>query len=231
MTITKCGTPSRLPVQLSAEEDNLVTSLKRMGGAVVLTRANLDLPGPTIIGVNPGYEAITGYTGDEVLGWSPRITQGPLTERRVLDQVRECCQRGRRFEGETVNYRKNGEAFLLHWCINPLRDAAGEITHFLAVQEDVTEQRRYAADWIRAEHAARSALNDRSEHVAAIAEAILVLERTKQHFRSRELAQLRRKLEDVLARPAREESVPASRAAPARLVQPLSARARCTRGA
>jgi PAS domain S-box-containing protein len=196
--------PDFVAVELSPEELTLAESIQPLENAVVLTRATLELPGPTIIAVSRGFERLTGYATADAVGRSPRMLQGPLTDRATLDRLRAVCARGERFEGEAVNYRKDGTPYLLHWCIDPVHRADGTITHFMATQEDVTDQRDYARQWIRAEVARGSALSQTSEQLAAIAEAILVLERTKHSFRSSQLADLRRKLTAV-AKPATGE--------------------------
>lgn len=110
--------------------------------AVTITTADLDPPGPTIMYVNPAFTAMTGYTAAEVLGRTPRILQGPKTDRAVLDRMRAELGAGQVFSGETINYRKDGREFLLNWQVAPIRDATGQITHYVAIQNDVTVQRR-----------------------------------------------------------------------------------------
>ncbi len=76
---------------------------------------------------------MTGYTVEEDIGKTPRILQGPKTERAELDRLHRCLSRGASFFGEEiVNYRKDGSEFVLEWYIVPLRNDAGEITHWMA---------------------------------------------------------------------------------------------------
>jgi|GEM_PF-4028622 len=111
---------------------------------VLITDAAIDPPGPRIVYANPAFSAITGYELSEVLGYSPRLLQGPRTERPVLDQLRYCLKQEQAFLGRTWNYRKDGMAFLMEWSIAPLRlDQGlsldtGDVTHFIAIQRDVT---------------------------------------------------------------------------------------------
>lgn len=85
---------------------------------------------------------MTGYSREEVIGKSPRILQGPKTDRKVLDELRRCLENGEPFFGETINYRKDGSEYYLEWHISPVRDAAGKITHFVSVQRDISERKR-----------------------------------------------------------------------------------------
>ncbi len=109
--------------------------------AVVITDAELAAPGPHIVYVNAAFTAMMGYTATEVLGRSPRMFQGPRSDRAVLRRMRRRLRIGSSFEGETVNYRKNGDDFILAWSVAPIRDAAGRVTHYVSTQHDVTERR------------------------------------------------------------------------------------------
>lgn len=118
------------------------TALNDTFDAIVITTADLELPGPTIVYVNRAFEQMTGYSAQETLGKTPRMLQGPETDRRILDELRRSLQAGRRFSGVVINYRKDGTKFWLEWRISPVRDAAGRITHWLSFQRDITAHRR-----------------------------------------------------------------------------------------
>jgi PAS domain S-box-containing protein len=60
-----------------------------MTESVLITDATLDHPGPFIIYVNPAFERMTGWKKEEVLGKSPRILQGPNTERGIFNNLKE----------------------------------------------------------------------------------------------------------------------------------------------
>lgn len=190
----QAGAQPAEPVELSPAEQALVASLQVLSEPALVTRSELAPPGPAIIGVSPALCALTGYTAAELFGRTPRVFQGPLTQREVIARLRELCGRGERFVGETVNYRKDGTPYLVHWCVNPLRDDSGRVTHFISRQMDITGQHALAREWLDAEQRARAALTQASEQMAAIAEAILVLEKTKRNFRSKELGELRQRL-------------------------------------
>ena len=110
--------------------------------AILITDAQLDLPGPRVVFVNPAFTTMTGYAAEEIVGRTPRILQGPRTDRAVLRRLRLNLERGEGFEGEAINYRKDGMEFVLEWQIAPIRNAAGKITHFVATQRDITGRRK-----------------------------------------------------------------------------------------
>jgi two-component system, cell cycle sensor histidine kinase and response regulator CckA len=122
----------------------LESAVKQSKESIMITDAELDLPGPKIIFVNPAFTQMTGYTAEEVIGKTPRILQGPRTDKTVLSHLRKNLERGELFAGEAINYRKDGKEFDLEWQITPLRDAAGKITHFVATQRDITGRKKLA---------------------------------------------------------------------------------------
>ena len=108
--------------------------------SVLVTTADLDPPGPSIVYVNPAFERMTGWSSAEVLGKSPRILQGPNTDRRVFADLRQTLLSGRVWESLAINYRKDGSQFFMEWSIVPLKDDRGEIYQYVAVQRDVTSR-------------------------------------------------------------------------------------------
>ncbi len=134
-----------LPLEL---RDLLAAAAVAADDAMTVTVADLDEP--RIVFVNPAFTALTGYAAEEVLGRTPRLLQGPATDRAVLDRLRRDLAAGRSFHGQAINYRKDGSEFWLEWRIAPVRDAAGAVSHFVAVQRDATEHRRFLQ---AAEHA------------------------------------------------------------------------------
>lgn len=84
-----------------------------------------------------------------MLGKTPRILQGPETDKSVLRRLRRRLEAGKRFEGETVNYRKDGTPYINHWSIAPVRGEDGEIEYWVSVQRDVTEKRQLEEEVVR----------------------------------------------------------------------------------
>lgn len=106
--------------------------------AVMVTTADLDPPGPTIVSLNGAYTRMTGYEESDLLGKSPRLLQGPKTDRSVLDRLRADLEAGLDFVGRAINYRKDGSEFTLEWTISHIRDAEGRTTHFVSIQRDAS---------------------------------------------------------------------------------------------
>ncbi len=96
---------------------------------------------PTVF-VNQGFEHLTGYTADDVLGRNMRFLQGPATDPESVDRLRQAVSQGKPTTVELLNYRKDGSTFWNRVAITPVRNEAGEVTHFIDIRADVSEQRQ-----------------------------------------------------------------------------------------
>ncbi len=137
-----------------AAEDQLrlaQQALAQIRESVVITETELEEPGPAIVYVNAAFTKMTGWLPEEVTGRSPRFLQGPKTTRKTLDRLRRQLERGEAFEGEDINYRKDGSEFWIDWYIEPLHGPDGEITYWVAVQRDVSEKRELQAQLLQAQ--------------------------------------------------------------------------------
>jgi diguanylate cyclase (GGDEF)-like protein/PAS domain S-box-containing protein len=132
-----------LPVQRSVAAGlTFVQVADAANDIVIITTPDLDLPGPTIIYVNPAFTRLTGYAADEAIGQTPRMLQGPRTSRETLDAIRATLSEGRSTQEKILNFAKCGAPYWLDMRIEPLRDETGTITHFVAIQRDVTLDKR-----------------------------------------------------------------------------------------
>jgi len=128
---------------LLAKDQNFQTIMKRLLEAsimfsfngIMITEAGEGYP---IVYVNDAFCEMTGYGPHEVAGRSPAMLQGPKTDPAVLDRLRRDLDADRLFHGRAVNYRKDGTEFVMEWKIVPIRGDEERITHYLAIQRDVT---------------------------------------------------------------------------------------------
>lgn len=110
--------------------------------AIIITEAtSLALPGPKIIYVNDAFCKMTGYSKEEILGYSPRLLQGPKTDKNELAILRTALEKKEACEIEVINYRKTGEEYWVSMAIAPIVDKNGTITHFLSIERDITSQK------------------------------------------------------------------------------------------
>ena len=99
-------------------------------------------PDNPIIYVNSGFERITGYTASELMNQNCRILQGSDKEQPALEQLRSAIAAGTDTQVVLRNYRKDGSLFWNEFCLTPVRDATGCLTHFIGIQTDITERKQ-----------------------------------------------------------------------------------------
>jgi len=101
--------------------------------------------------VNPAFEELTGYRREEACGRSPRILKSGEQGPEVYQEMWKTILAGNVYRGILVNRKKNGDLFYLEQSICPVRDSAGQITHFIANGRDLTERRRLEAQLVQAQ--------------------------------------------------------------------------------
>ena len=102
--------------------------------------------------VNDAFSQISGYTAAEILGQNPRILQSGLTPLSVHREMWDTLGRGEVWQGELHNQRKDGSRYVEYAIISPIRQADGRITHYLAIKQDITEQKRIADELAQHRH-------------------------------------------------------------------------------
>lgn len=99
-----------------------------------------------IIYANPAFTRVSGYAGAEAAGQNPRILQSGRTPKATYDDMWETLTRGAVWRGELINKRKDGTEYVEKATISPVRQEGGPVTHYLAIKEDITEQKRIAGE-------------------------------------------------------------------------------------
>ena len=120
--------------------ESVITNTK---DSVLITEAEpFDEPGPKIIYVNEAFTKMTGYTAEEVIGKTPRILQGPNSDREELAKLSKAIRKWEPCEITTINYKKSGEEFWINFSVTPVADEKGWYTHWIAIERDITEQKK-----------------------------------------------------------------------------------------
>ncbi len=115
-------------------------ALKNISQGVLVTDANR-----RIVSANIAFCKITGYDEHEMLGLDCKFLQGPLTDPQVVLQVSLSIKAGSQFDGEILNYRKDGTIFWNELTVSPVRDPKGVIVQYIGVTRDITERKRALA--------------------------------------------------------------------------------------
>ncbi|MEI6305222.1 MAG: response regulator [Deltaproteobacteria bacterium] len=122
--------------------------------------------------VNSKFSEISGYSNAEVIGKNPGILNSKTQPKVFFEELWQDILAGKEWEGDFCNRKKSGEIYWEHASISPVRDDTGEITHFVAVKEDITERRRVAEELQIAMQAAEAANNAKSEFIANMSHEI-----------------------------------------------------------
>jgi len=125
-------------IEKEAESRKLAMVAERTDNAVIL--ANQD---GLIEWVNAAFESMTGWTLNEVHGLKPgSFLQGPLTDPHVASEMGLKLSAGEGFHTEIVNYRKDGTSYWVDIEVQPIKDTQGKLTHFMAIEADVSGVKR-----------------------------------------------------------------------------------------
>ncbi|MEB3283180.1 MAG: EAL domain-containing protein [Lyngbya sp.] len=100
-------------------------------------------PNNPIIFANSGFEKITGYSREEVLGKNCRCLQGENRNDLVFARLRQAILEGKPCNLVVQNYRKDGTPFWNELSISPVHNAKGHLTHFIGIQADITQRKYY----------------------------------------------------------------------------------------
>jgi diguanylate cyclase (GGDEF)-like protein/PAS domain S-box-containing protein len=129
-----------------------ITALESAANGIVIT----DRQG-NIQWVNPAFTRITGYNADDVRGKNPRILKSGKVNPELFTTLWKTILNGDEWHGELINRRKDGSVYMEEQTIAPVRDSDGQIDHFIAIKQDITERKR-----------TEEALNKRSEQIATL---------------------------------------------------------------
>jgi PAS domain S-box-containing protein len=119
------------------EIQKLSAGIEQSPSAIIIT----DVEG-NIEYVNPGFEKITGYTKDEVKGIKAEFIKASLAQENEEKELWETLKAGKEWKSVIQNKKKSGEYFWEKATISPIKDESGNINNFLAIKEDITQQKK-----------------------------------------------------------------------------------------
>ncbi|MBN3519241.1 SpoIIE family protein phosphatase [Algoriphagus lutimaris] len=106
-----------------------------------ITISSMDQPDRPLVFVNDGFERLTGYSKEDVIGKNCRFLQGKETDKAPVEAIRQAIKNGEQTTVELLNYKKDGTPFWNRLSITPLKDKNDVTTHYVGVQSDITELR------------------------------------------------------------------------------------------
>jgi len=111
--------------------------------AVLICTGNVEGSGQSIIYVNEAFTRMSGYTKYELIGASPRISQGPETDIHEIRRLKDAIDNKLPCEIEVINYTKQGKEYWVSQSNAPIADATGEVTHWISIQRDITQNKKH----------------------------------------------------------------------------------------
>ncbi|MEM8896724.1 MAG: response regulator, partial [Bacteroidota bacterium] len=158
------------------DQINLLESVvKHAKDAVLITKAEpIDVlnNGPEIIYVNPAFCKLTGYSPEDVLGKTPRILQGPGSDREELNKLKKALENWDSVEIEIINYRKDGSEFWANFIIAPIADETGWYTHWVSILRDVSSRKKTEFELISAKEQALASSVAKTEFLSTMSHEI-----------------------------------------------------------
>ncbi len=112
------------------------SALEAAANAIVITDQK-----STIQWVNPAFTSVTGYTAEEAIGKNHRLLESGKQDQSFYRRLRKTILSGRVWHGEVINQRKDGTLYAEEETITPVRDARGEIAHFIHIKQDITQRK------------------------------------------------------------------------------------------
>ncbi len=123
--------------QVEKELRKFSRAVEQSANTIVITDTN-----GTIEFVNPAFSVKTGYSSTEVIGQNPRVLNSGKQPQECYQQLWATISSGQVWQGELLNKRKNGELYWEFATISPVKNQSEQITHYVAIKEDITERKR-----------------------------------------------------------------------------------------
>jgi PAS domain S-box-containing protein len=170
----------KLNQQLAAAEEGLrqlSTAVEQSPASIAIT--DLDA---NIVYVNHAFTETSGYTLLEAMGKNPRILQSGETAPDTYRSLWPTLTSGHVWRGEFINRRRDGARYLERATISPVRDSGGQITHYVAIKEDITEKRRDEIELINHRQHLETLVQIRTKELAIAKERADAANRAKSEF-------------------------------------------------
>lgn len=150
----------------------LVKVLEAANTGIVITD-NL-LPDNPIIFCNPAFEKISGYSRAEIIGHNCRFLQDQDRDQQARFTIKKALLSGKSCVVEIRNYNKDGKLFFNELHLSAVKDASGQVTHFIGIQNDITKRKK-------AEHALEMNFKETEQKVA---ERTQMLQQSEEYLSS-----------------------------------------------
>jgi len=177
--LSALGTVQDISEQRAVEESlrKLSLAIEQTPNSIIITNT-----GQAIEYVNEAFVRSSGYSRAEAIGQTPALLRSGLTPAATYESLRQALARGDVWRGEFVNRRRDGTTFEVLAIISPVRQPDGRLTHFLAIEEDISEKKRIQAELERHRLHLETLVGERTIQLLQASEQAEAANRAKSTF-------------------------------------------------
>lgn len=143
--LLRCFAADITQSESEAQQHRLLSTAIEVSDHVIMITNNRQ----EIVYANPAFTKLTGYKVEDVIGKTPHFLQGPETSEATRLMIREGLAAGNNVHAEVLNYAKEGWRYWADLSIVPVTDDSGAVTHYIAVEHDITERKAAEQEIVR----------------------------------------------------------------------------------
>jgi len=173
------GTLTDITEHKQAEEQlrKLAQAVEQSPESIVITNLKAEIEY-----VNEAFLQNTGYSREDVIGQNPRILHSGKTPRETYAALWQALSRGETWKGEFINRRKDGNEYTEFAIITPIRQADGQVSHYVAVKEDISEKKKVGLELDRHRHHLEELVDTRTQELGQAKQAAEAASAAKSAF-------------------------------------------------
>jgi two-component system sensor histidine kinase/response regulator len=164
-------------MRMESELRKLAQAVEQSPESIVITNLRAEIEY-----VNEAFVRATGYSKEEAAGKNPRILNAGKTPQKTFQSMWKSLTNGRTWQGELHNQDKHGKSYIEHAIISPIRNSKGLVEHYVAVKNDITENKKMADELETYRYKLEKLVDERTSQLDAARQAAEAASRAKSLF-------------------------------------------------